>query len=215
MSLEIQNAVWQESKSSGRARLVLLSIADHQGQFGAWPSIATIAKLVNASERSVQRDIQELEKSGELIVRYRKAPTRGTYKANLYWVNLPSVAHHISEVTDCVSEVSKDASEVTKSASEVTAGGVLTIKEPLKEPSKEWVEFWELYPKAKKDDDEFPAMKRFERLSKADKKAALEGLHRYLASSLPENQFIPKAKTWLADHRWLNDYTPKKSGWNF
>jgi len=57
MSIEISNAVWRTSQSVGRARLVLLAIADHQGEIGAWPSIETLAKMVNASERSVQRDI--------------------------------------------------------------------------------------------------------------------------------------------------------------
>ncbi len=45
------NAVWRESKSDGRARLVLLAIADHQGEIGAWPSIRRLAQMVNSSER--------------------------------------------------------------------------------------------------------------------------------------------------------------------
>ena len=52
MSIQTMQAVWQHSKAEGRARLVLLAIADHQGEIGAWPSIATLAKMVNASNRS-------------------------------------------------------------------------------------------------------------------------------------------------------------------
>jgi len=114
MSIEIQNAVWRESKSSGRARLTLLAIADHQGEIGAWPSIETLARMVNASERSVQRDIKELADLGELIVLVQQAPSRGQYKSNLYWVNLPSVAK----------------------ASGVTTDGVLTLIEPLLKPNR-------------------------------------------------------------------------------
>jgi predicted DNA-binding transcriptional regulator YafY len=40
--------------------MVLLAIADHQGETGAYPSVARLAAMVNASERSVQRDIQYL-----------------------------------------------------------------------------------------------------------------------------------------------------------
>ncbi len=120
-------AVWRESQSLGRARLVLLAIADHQGEIGAWPSIATLAKMVNASERSVQRDISELVELGELIKFEQQAPSRGQYKSNLYWVNLPSVSHLASGVTE-------SASGVTENASGVTAGGVLTITRTIKEP---------------------------------------------------------------------------------
>ena len=120
------NAVWQHSKSSGRARLVLLAIADHQGEIGAWPSISTIAKMVNASERSVQRDIQELQKLGELRVEVQNAPTRNQYKSNLYWVTLSGVTAGVTE----------SQSGVTDLASGVTAGGVQTLIEPLQKHKK-------------------------------------------------------------------------------
>jgi len=81
MSIEVMNSVWRESKAIGRARLVLLAIADHQGELGAWPSLATLAKMVNASERSVQRDIEYLVELGELEVHYQQAPTRNHYKS--------------------------------------------------------------------------------------------------------------------------------------
>lgn len=127
MSIQVTNAVWQHSKSSGRARLVLLAIADHQGEIGAWPSIKTIATMVNASERSVQRDIKELEALGELRVEVQSAPTHQQYKSNLYWVTLPGV-------TDLASGVTNSQSGVTESASGVTAGGALTITKPLLKP---------------------------------------------------------------------------------
>ena len=131
MSIEISNAVWRESKSTGRARLVLLAIADHQGEIGAWPSIETIAKMVNASERSVQRDIQELVELGELEVHVQKAPSKGQYKSNLYWVILPS----LSGVTKTGSGVTDLPSGVTESPSGVTTGGALTITKPLLKPN--------------------------------------------------------------------------------
>lgn len=135
MSIEIQNAVWRESKAIGRARLTLLAIADHQGEIGAWPSIETLAKMVNASERSVQRDIKELQELGELIVLVQQAPSRGQYKSNLYWVNLPSLSQ-TSGVTESRSGVTDSTSGVTDLASGVTVGGVLTLIEPLLKPNR-------------------------------------------------------------------------------
>jgi len=130
-------AVWKESKAEGRARLVLLAIADHQGEIGAWPSIATIAKMVNSSERSVKRDIAMLQQLGELEVHLQQAPSRGQYKTNLYWVILPSLFGDESGVTDSASGVTESTSGVTDSASGVTAGGTLTItnlNKPLLKP---------------------------------------------------------------------------------
>lgn len=127
MSIEVTNAVWKHSKSVGRARLVLLAIADHQGEIGAWPSIKTLATMVNASERSVQRDISELVELGELTVEVQNAPTNRQYKSNLYWVTLPGVTKTTSGVTDL-------DSGVTEIASGVTAVGALTITKPLLEP---------------------------------------------------------------------------------
>jgi hypothetical protein len=127
MSIEVTNAVWKHSKSVGRARLVLLAIADHQGEIGAWPSIKTLATMVNASERSVQRDISELVELGELTVEVQNAPTNRQYKSNLYWVTLPGVTKTTSGVTD-------SDSGVTEIASGVTAVGALTITKPLLEP---------------------------------------------------------------------------------
>jgi hypothetical protein len=137
MSIDVMTAVWRHSQSQGRARLVLLAIADHQGEIGAWPSIATLASMVNASERSVQRDIKELVELGELHVEVQSAPSRGQYKSNLYWVMLPGVTNSESGVTDLTSGVTESQSGVTNRASGVTAGGVLTLKEPLLKPLRE------------------------------------------------------------------------------
>jgi hypothetical protein len=134
MSIEVTNAVWKHSKSVGRARLVLLAIADHQGEIGAWPSIKTLATMVNASERSVQRDITELVELGELSVEVQNAPTNRQYKSNLYWVTLPGVTELESGVTESTAGVTDSVSGVTDFASGVTTGGALTITKPLLEP---------------------------------------------------------------------------------
>jgi hypothetical protein len=90
MSIEAMNLVLNHSKATGRAKLVLLGIANHFGDNGAWPSISTLARYANASERSVKRDIQELVELGELTVEVNSAPMGGQYKTNLYWINVDS-----------------------------------------------------------------------------------------------------------------------------
>jgi hypothetical protein len=131
------NAVWRHSQASDRKRLVLLAIADHQGEIGAWPSIATLAKMCNASERSVQRDIKELEFMGELIIETQNAPVKSQYKSNLYWVNLPGVTNQASGVTDSTSGVTDSAIR----GDTVVVQNQRTITEPLQKETrlpKDW-----------------------------------------------------------------------------
>jgi hypothetical protein len=199
MSIETMNSVWRNSKSTGRARLVLLSIADHQGELGAWPSIETLAMMVNSSPRSVQRDIQDLIKLGELEVEFRSAPTYGPYKANRYWVKLPGVTNQVPEVTKTASEVTDLDSEVTESASEVTAGGVLTLNRTLNKTltnqDDKFEEFWNCYPRKIAKADAVKAWK------KAIKRKSPEDLIRlakvYTEGKLPEMTYIPYPASWL------------------
>jgi hypothetical protein len=199
MSIQVMNAVWRHSKSKGRARLVLLSIADHQGEIGAWPSIETLAKMVNSSPRSVQRDIQELINLGELQVDFRSAPTSGPYKANRYWVKVSGVTTEVTEVTNTASEVTDLESGVTDSASEVTAGGVLTlnrtITKPLKETAEKFDEFWNLYPKKIAKADALKAWNKATKTKTADE--LLKLTKAYAEGKLPEDKYIPYPASWL------------------
>ncbi len=197
MSIQIMNAVWQHSKATGRARLVLLAIADHQGEIGAWPSRATLAKMVNSSERSVQRDIQELISLGELRVEIQNAPSRTQYKSNLYWVTLPGVTDWDAGVTD-------ETSGVTDSASGVTAGGSLTLNRNLKETLTEpFNEFWNEYPK--KEDKGLARKSYANALKKATAEEILQGAKAYaLLKADTEKRYIKNPSTWLNAEAWNN-----------
>lgn len=210
MGIQVMNAVWRHSKSQGRQRLVLLAIADHQGELGAWPSIATLSTMANASERSIQRDIKALAELGELIVESRSAPTQGQYKANRYWVNLPGSP----EVTDGDSEVTKTASEVTDSASEVTAGGVLTLNRTLNRNLKETLvsdfdRFWESYPRKT---DKGSARRAFTTATKkADAELIISKAKAYADDpNLPERKYIKHPATWLNAEAWENGPLPER-----
>jgi predicted transcriptional regulator len=214
MSIKVMQAVWQESKASGRARLVLLAIADHQGEIGAWPSIETIASMVNASERSVQRDIQKLHDMGELVVLWRQAPTRNRYKANLYWVNLPSISHLFDEVTDEVQEVTNEAQEVTNEVDEVTVGGVLTITrnitKPLPNYAQMFEDFYRVYPRKMGKQDAKKAFRKA--LDIVDFDTLLAGALRYANDpNLPsDKQFLPYPATWLNRGSWDDEALPER-----
>jgi hypothetical protein len=213
MSIQTMQAVWQHSRSEGRARLVLLAIADHQGEIGAWPSIATLARMTNASDRSVQRDIAELHNLGELDVQIQNAPTNRQYKSNLYWVKLPGVTGPESGVTDSASGVTDSASGVTDSASGVTAGGVLTLNRTITEPliNQEqdvlFEEFWNEYPKKA---DKRRAQKSFiSAIKRAKFEDLIAGAIAYKQSVVDTDfQFVKNPATWLNADAWENAITP-------
>jgi len=137
MSIEAMNSVWKHSKASGRARLTLLAIADHFGDQGAWPSISTLARMVNASERSVKRDIQELSELGELRVELQNAPMGGQYKTNLYFITLSGVTDSVRGDRLGKSGVTNQASGVTDQVIRGDTVGTQTLKEPLIDPLRE------------------------------------------------------------------------------
>ena len=127
MAIEVMSLVLNYSKATGRAKLVLLGIANHQGDQGAWPSIATLARYANSSERSVKRDIQLLVDLGELLVEVNGAPSDNQYKPNLYWVTVSGVTNSAAGVTSQVSRGDKSGK------SGVTASGTQNVNITINE----------------------------------------------------------------------------------
>lgn len=70
--------VLHHSRAKGTAKLVLLGIANHAGDGGAWPSVATLARYANVDERSVQRALAQLVQAGELHVHVQGGGTHRT-----------------------------------------------------------------------------------------------------------------------------------------
>jgi hypothetical protein len=228
MSIEIMNAVWRHSTASGRQRLVLLAIADHQGEIGAWPSLKTLAKMVNASERTIQRDIQELQKMGELQVEVQNAPTKSQYKSNLYWVTVSdcsdgsdfvALGTDKSGVTESDSGVTNTTAGVTESQPGVTTVVVQTLIEPLKEtlnidisPEVEILDsdfelFWAQYPRRV---DKIEAKSSFTRaLKRADAMEIIAGARIY-ANSISDLNFAAYPAKWLERDGWRENPPPRQ-----
>jgi len=190
------NAVWKNSKADGRARLVLLAIADHQGEIGAWPSISTLAKMVNSSERSVQRDIQHLQAIGELRVEVQNAPTKTQYKSNLYWVTLPGVTESQSGVTD----------SAVRGDTVVVQNLNRTITEPSKaQTEKLFDEFWTSYPRKLDKAKAFRAFRSA--LKRAKFEDILAGVIVYRNDPKRDPDFTKYPATWLNNDAWENAAT--------
>ena len=85
------------------AKLVLLGIANHDGDGGAWPSIATLRRYANCSESTVHRAIKRLVEAGYVEVEANAGGTHQTRpdrRPNRYNVDYRAVVHRLSPDVD-------------------------------------------------------------------------------------------------------------------
>lgn len=90
MSIESMTWVLKYSPTTGSDKVVLLGIANHDGDGGAWPKIETLAKYANMSERGVQKVINRLVEAGHLTVLVNQGgneQTRPDHRPNRYVIN--------------------------------------------------------------------------------------------------------------------------------
>lgn len=66
MSVESIAIALHHSQAKGTAKLVLIGIANHDGDGGAWPSVATLAHYAGVDARNVQRALDKLVSLGEV-----------------------------------------------------------------------------------------------------------------------------------------------------
>ena len=89
MSVEALAVVLHHSRARGTAKLVLIGIANHEGDGGSWPSVGTLATYANVDRSNVQRALDALEKLGEVHRGTQGGGTRSTPdwdRPNLYRV---------------------------------------------------------------------------------------------------------------------------------
>lgn len=188
--------VLNHSRSEGRAKVVLIGIANHHGDNGAWPSIATLAKYANSSERSVKRDIKYLQELGELVVEVQGGEGKSQYKTNKYWIS-------ISGVTDGAIR----GDRVGQSG--VTILAHKTLIKPNITIYAQFEEFWSVYPRKV---SKRAALRAFESaLGRTSFDALLAGAIRFANDrNLPSAEFIPHPSTWLNGDRWLDGPLPER-----
>lgn len=81
--------VLHHSKASGTDKVVLLGIANHDGDGGSWPSVATLTKYARVARKNVQASLRRLETSGEIRTHLGDGGTPKTpdhYRPNRYEV---------------------------------------------------------------------------------------------------------------------------------
>jgi DNA-binding MarR family transcriptional regulator len=90
MSIKLMTAVWADDRITDRTEvLLLLALADHTNDKGeAYPGMESLAKKARCDQRTAQRVLRSLEKSGLVHIANSAGP-KGT---NLYRLTLDGVA---------------------------------------------------------------------------------------------------------------------------
>lgn len=76
MSVESIAVVLHHSHATGTDKVVMIGIANHDGDGGAWPSIATLATYARVDPRAVKKAIRRLEAIGEVRRHIQDGGTR-------------------------------------------------------------------------------------------------------------------------------------------
>lgn len=87
MSIEAMAIALHHSRAAGTTKLVLVGVANHDGDGGAWPALPTLAKYSGRSVRQTQSCLRELEELGEIVTHYQAGGTPDTpehERPNLY-----------------------------------------------------------------------------------------------------------------------------------
>ena len=87
MSVESMAIALHHSRATGSAKLVLLGIANHDGDGGAWPSVATLARYAAVTPRNAQKAIDRLVELHEVVRELNAGGTASTSnytRPNLY-----------------------------------------------------------------------------------------------------------------------------------
>lgn len=204
MSIEKMAAVLHHSTTSGSTKLVLIGIANHDGDGGAWCSTTTLARYGNIERRQVKKILRELEQIGELITVPRTGLT------NLYTVNVqcPDLCDRtfqhrlgggVPQDTGVLQDTGGGVVQDTRGVSHRTPEPNIT-KQITNTVNSEFAKFWDLYPRAV---NHTAAAKAFDKIESNEYGSLMMYLRHYIEKGLPvEEKYIPHPATWLNRRPW-------------
>lgn len=122
MSVEAMTIALHHSKATGAAKTILIGIANHLGDGGAWPSMGTLARYGNVDKRSARRAVERLEKLGEIR---REVQAGGT--VDLLDAERPNLYHFLLQ---CPESCDRSVNHRSKYHRSVTLGETPRTESP-------------------------------------------------------------------------------------
>lgn len=228
MSVEAMAVVLHHSRATGSDKVVLLGIANHDGDGGAWPSLETLAKYANMQVRGVQKCLRRLEALGEIVTAPQAGGTRVTdpyRRPNLYRITLAcppecdgTTAHRTSRGdasdlptptppvrTDTPPPVRTDTPPLSARTPEPSLNRPMNHPPSADAPDDGFAAFWSAYPKKVGKRQAQAAYAKA--LDRATASAILNGAVAYAAevrATGVATRFIKHPQGWLNDDRWEN-----------
>jgi len=213
MSVESISWALRVQDLSPTDKLVLIGIANHDGDGGSWPSIATLAMYAGVSERTVQRSIVALETRRLIDVQTNAGGTmhtRNDRRPNYYTINRPR--HGVTSTTprsdNGVTPVTPRGDtamspEPSLNHPENTLAQ-LSLSVP---PADAFDEFWKVWPKRV---GKGAARRSWERaLKRATVAQIMEGARDMAAQwailSDEDKKYVPYPERWLNSDRWADE----------
>lgn len=214
MSIEKMTTVLYHAEVGGSEKVVLLGIANHEGDGGAYPAVDTLARYANIDRRATQRILRRLEDAGLL------ASSRRTGASTVYRVlvqcpeNCDRTTNHRlvtgggSDTTGGVSTTG--GSDTAPGGGSQTAGGVVqTPPEPSYNRQINqytWQQFWDLYPRRYGSQQ---AKVEWAKLDDDEQQLAISKAAEFAMSVEAENpKYTPYPANWLKSKRYLDEFTP-------
>lgn len=219
MSVESMSVALRLQGLPPAEKLLLVGIANHDGDGGAWPSVATLATYVGVTARQVQKLLRKLEERGLLSIEVQAGgttKTRSDQRPNLYHLHLErgvaqDTPRGVPQDTPPVSPRTPEPSFNRQQEEDTCSSG--DERPPTAPPGDRLFEqnlddFWSMYPRRVGK----PAAKKALRAALRKDAAAViaTGLAAWIEfwrASDTEPGFIPYPATWLNQERW-NDTPP-------
>lgn len=209
--------VLYHAKVGGSAKLILLGIANHEGDGGAYPAVDTLARYANIDRRQTQRILRSLEDKGLLVSTMRFG------SSTLYRVAVQcpencdrSTNHRLLDrggVEDTPSDLGGGVDVTPRGGVDVTPGAVYAPPEPsitvniTNKPEPELFQtFWDEYPKKI---DRQAALKAFSKLTPEEQAKATKNAYEYANSEEAQNlKYVLFAANYLHNKRFNDRWTP-------
>jgi hypothetical protein len=189
-------------------KLLLVGIANHDGDGGAWPSVATLARYCGISVRGVQKRLSYVEGLGYIS---RELGAGGSPKTPVH--ERPSLYHLHLRTPPVPQDTPPPVPQDTR-----------TVPEPSREPSNplsavadEFPLWWQAYLQTERPGSKGDALRQWNRMSKSHKGQALVAIHRHLdyIGFYPGRFVMPNGATWLSKMRWEDEMPqepPRQNG---
>lgn len=225
MSFLILNAVWKASLPP-MAKLVLVALADFANESGeCFPSVGMMVERCGMSDRGIQKQISELERSGYLRREFRNGrstlytitPEHGSPHPRTTFTPAPNDVHpeHGSpSPPNGVHPTPEHGSPTPEPRSPITATQPSPNRHLNRQSARDaerFDEFWKAYPRKT---GSIPQARKTWAKQKLDQQAdSIIAIVIDRAANDPQwsdPRFIPYPTTFLNQQRWNDEWTPAK-----